>query len=127
MRTLHGIELNDFTVAYLVCALWSSMDNDDNPLDLEHDLGDLSKEAVQSAKDDCDSFLSANAEIILTETPDEYDNEQAGHDFWLTRNGHGSGFWDRGIGEAGKKLTDSAHSFGECNLYLGDDNVVYMA
>lgn len=20
---------------------------------------------------------------------------QAGHDFWLTRNGHGSGFWDR--------------------------------
>ena len=22
--------------------------------------------------------------------------EQAGHDFWLSRNGHGSGFWDRG-------------------------------
>ena len=21
--------------------------------------------------------------------------EQAGHDFWLSRNGHGSGFWDR--------------------------------
>jgi len=21
--------------------------------------------------------------------------EQAGHDFWLTRNGHGTGFWDR--------------------------------
>lgn len=20
--------------------------------------------------------------------------EQAGHDFWLTRNGHGAGFWD---------------------------------
>ena len=20
---------------------------------------------------------------------------QAGHDFWLTRNGHGTGFWDR--------------------------------
>tara|TARA_R100001463_G_scaffold33708_1_gene74496 strand:+ start:95 stop:433 length:339 start_codon:yes stop_codon:yes gene_type:complete len=21
--------------------------------------------------------------------------EQAGHDFWLSRNGHGTGFWDR--------------------------------
>ena len=21
--------------------------------------------------------------------------EQSGHDFWLTRNGHGTGFWDR--------------------------------
>lgn len=23
------------------------------------------------------------------------DDERAGHDFWLTRAGHGAGFWDR--------------------------------
>ena len=52
--------------------------------------------------------------------------DYAGHDFWLTRNGHGAGFWDRGLGEAGKKLTDAAHAFGECNLYLGDDDVIHL-
>lgn len=25
----------------------------------------------------------------------EYPAEQVGHDLWLTRNGHGAGFWDR--------------------------------
>jgi hypothetical protein len=25
----------------------------------------------------------------------EGDEDQAGYDFWLTRNGHGTGFWDR--------------------------------
>lgn len=25
----------------------------------------------------------------------EYNPEQIGHDLWLTRNGHGAGFWDR--------------------------------
>ena len=24
-----------------------------------------------------------------------YDPDQLGHDLWLTRNGHGAGFWDR--------------------------------
>jgi len=35
-----------------------------------------------------------------------------GIDFWLTRNGHGAGFWDRGYGELGGKLTDAAKNFG---------------
>lgn len=40
---------------------------------------------------------------------------QAGHDFWLTRNRHGTGFWDRGdlYGQFSQKFTDLAHSFGE--------------
>lgn len=31
---------------------------------------------------------------------------QFGHDYWLTRNGHGAGFWDRGLGEVGDKLSE---------------------
>lgn len=49
--------------------------------------------------------------------------EQLGHDFYLTRNGHGAGFWDRYYGDAdegvgadiGRILTDLADSFGESN------------
>jgi hypothetical protein len=38
---------------------------------------------------------------------------QCGHDFILTRNHHGAGFWDRGYGEAGRRLTAAAQAFGE--------------
>lgn len=36
----------------------------------------------------------------------------AGHDLWLTRSGHGTGFWDRGLGELGDRLTEAAKSYG---------------
>lgn len=38
-------------------------------------------------------------------TEPEYDAAQFGHDFYLTREGHGAGFWDRGLGELGDYLT----------------------
>ncbi len=41
------------------------------------------------------------------------DDEMIGHDFYLTRNHHGAGFWDRGLGERGESLTKLAHTFGE--------------
>lgn len=46
--------------------------------------------------------------------------EQAGHDFWLTRNGHGTGFWDREeiYGAYTEKFTDIAQSFGEAYAYF---------
>lgn len=52
--------------------------------------------------------------------------ELAGHDFWLTRNGHGAGFWDRGLGELGERLTVASKTFGSVDLYLGDDELVYV-
>ena len=59
---------------------------------------------------------------------DGYDSDRAGIDFWLTRNGHGAGFWDRGLGEVGDQLTkkcDWQGKFGERNLYIGDDGKIY--
>jgi hypothetical protein len=52
---------------------------------------------------------------------------QVGHDFWLTRNGHGAGFWDRGIGDYGDALTEHAHSFGASDVYVGDDGRLYVS
>lgn len=51
--------------------------------------------------------------------------ERFGHDLWLTRNRHGSGFWDRGHGEIGDKLTELAHAAGERWPYRGDDGNLY--
>lgn len=46
--------------------------------------------------------------------------EYAGHDFWLTRVGHGAGFWDRGMGELGDRLTDACKPYGSA-----DDHTPY--
>ena len=53
--------------------------------------------------------------------------EQFGHDFWLTRNGHGAGFWDRGLGALGSELSEAARSFGTVDVYEGGDNWLYFS
>ena len=47
-------------------------------------------------------------------------------DFWLTRNGHGAGFWD-GDRKAphSDKLTELSKSFGQVDLFVGDDSRIY--
>lgn len=49
--------------------------------------------------------------------------EQFGHDLALTRNRHGAGFWDRGLGEAGYVLTAWAESLGELQIFHGHDSI----
>ena len=49
-----------------------------------------------------------------------------GHDFWLSRNGHGVGFWDlTELGEVGNALSRACTKFQNINLYVGDDGKVY--
>ena len=51
-----------------------------------------------------------------------------GHDYWLTRNGHGAGFWDRPeiYGEVNaKKLTDISESFGEKYVFVQNNLVEF--
>jgi hypothetical protein len=48
------------------------------------------------------------------------------HDWILTRNRCGSGFWDGDWDkEFGQKLTELCHKQGEIELYLGDDQLIY--
>jgi len=48
------------------------------------------------------------------------------HDFILTRNGHGSGFWepDRYEKPWGDKLTQLSKTYQEIDLYLSDNNLL---
>lgn len=50
----------------------------------------------------------------------QYDAHAAGRDFWFTRNGCGVGFWDRGLGEIGDKLSEIASAFGEVYVAFGE-------
>ena len=111
-----------FYLAYVEAALWSSTDDDGEPLD---GLGlELSDDATARMRADCLDFFNAQVDAYAAAG---WSDDQAGHDFWLTRNGHGAGFWDRGLGEAGRALTDAAHAYGDCYLYVGDNGEVYTA
>jgi len=116
-----------FFDAYVTCALWSSSANtcegDDRPLD-SFDC-ELSNDALDVMRADCDRFEAEAGELIdEANTSSRYGADaQAGHDFWLNRNGHGCGFWDGDWNEpAATKLDELATSFGECDLYLADDD-----
>lgn len=125
--------MDDMTRGYLMCALWTGMDESDEsggqPLDVTYSLDDFSEEAVITAKEDCDKFRTENADDLagFPESPDGDSAEAfAGHNFWLTRNGHGTGFWDRGLGEAGDRLSESARKAGERYVYVGDDERLHI-
>ncbi len=130
-------KLDTFTRAYIDAALWSSraygspQEAEQDPghngtFDssfeyLNYDVDDLSPALLASVMEDCTAFQADQADDLAACETDS----QAGHDFWLTRNGHGAGFWDRGLGAAGDRLTDAAHAYGESSWYVGDDGLIY--
>ena len=108
--------------------LWSSNDESNDqggdPLDENYDQSDLSPEAMAIIKDDCEKFLDLAENTIDL---DRFELGCLGHDFWLTRNHHGAGFWDGDYPEdVGKVLTELSHKFGEINPIVGDDGKIYL-
>jgi hypothetical protein len=108
---------------YVIAALWSSTDENDEPMDSNYDADDIDIDALAEMRVDVADFVAANIQLLLDSGQSE---EQIGHDFWLTRNGHGAGFWDRGLGEVGDRLSDACKPYGEVYLYVGDDGKVYQ-
>lgn len=112
---------------YVDCALWSSLDSSDDAggstLDALYSALDIDEATREQMCKDCQDFIDQDEDDIRAylETRSESD---LGHDFWLTRNGHGAGFWDRGLGLLGERLTMRAKTFGEVDLYATDDGKV---
>lgn len=87
-------------------------------LDGDYGVDDLHPETLDAMREDCTNFLNANREDLAGMDPG-----QAGHDFWLTRHHHGAGFWDRGLGDLGDRLTKAAHPYGDFSLWVDDGTV----
>lgn len=87
------MKLDKMTTHYLVTALWSTNGYGDQaqPLDAEFCLSDISEEFQAQALKECSEIYSLICHLI---EENENDLETIGHDFWLTRNHHGAGFWD---------------------------------
>lgn len=120
-----SVPLDSFTKSYMETALFSSTDDNDQPLDKNYSIHDISEETKSEMMSDCADFQEMASELLQALADDATD-VRAGKDFWLTRNGHGAGFWDGDWEQqAGAALTKIAKSFGEVNLYVGDDGKIY--
>ncbi len=130
--------LDNFTKHYLIAALWSSNDESTpsggEPMDSNYDLRDIHFDALHAAWLDCQKFQMENRDELAAAYefyiengnaahPDAGSPEAcAGHDFWLSRQGHGTGFWDRGLPN-GQTLHEATKAYGENSLYIARGKV----
>lgn len=94
---------------YLETALWSSTGEDDRPLDDKYDTRNFTRKARLQAERELKAFFKkvdevgyvaadrAEEEGRLEEFKDslDFDGTDLAHNFWLSRNGHGAGFFDK--------------------------------
>jgi hypothetical protein len=118
-------DASDFTESYIASILWVNVLTEDGHGELvtsdDAELDDVSQDALEAMRDDCEAWLEIWAGSLLRWVIElgiaGYDWAAAGHDFALTRNGHGAGYWDRGLGRAGAALTVEAKTWGEFTLW----------
>lgn len=131
------LDFDTFHQAFLVVALWSSCDDNDEPLDSNFDIDDIDTESAEILESIARVFWFRNSPYLnaIAEHGGLYVNgytldSLAGYDLWLTMNGHGAGFWDRDfyVSESGfdykDMFTKSAESFGEIWLTV-ENGVIY--
>lgn len=120
-----SLNFDQFVAGYIACAAWASGE--------ELDGADYAPETKEALAEQCREFYADPAVAPLLDLASRMCNSSAlGHDFWLTRNGHGAGFWDRKelrYQDLGRKLSDLVGfrtNYPECYLYIGEDGLIYL-
>ena len=125
MNIPNGSELDDALYSYIESLIWSSGEDLDAYLNKFQD-GDYSvidTQSVNKCIEDISEFIT-----LIKNTPgaieemDTCDEESFGHNFALSRNGRGSGFFD----DNNDILQDIARNFGKANIYVGDDGKLHI-
>ena len=111
-------EFETFERSYIAALLFADLPEENSELDED----DFSESAVKQVRADCVEFFTNYSRFWGNL------HSEAGHDFWLTRQGHGAGFWDRGelYDGSGDLLTKASEQAGVCDLYIGDDSKIYL-
>lgn len=137
-----------FTIAYLEAAEWCDVNQEAREYEDDESyprtkagkpvkVRGWSAQAKAQAIADCAAFQrdhAADLAICYTgahSNGNDYDESSAGHDLWLTRNGHGAGFWDRFSADApqadaAERLSEACRALRERNAYVGDNGYIYF-
>jgi len=131
-------DMEKFVDSYLETAFWATCEYDENGdmgenLDENYDPDvDLDSESKEQIVNELTDFVEENKFFILKAMRRTANDEtQLGHDLWLTRNGHGVGFWDGDwidcqYKDYGQDLTKMAEDLGTQDLYAQDGKVFVM-
>lgn len=128
-------QLNEFVNHYFEAALWAECDwsvDGEEFLDSVYTIYDFDPKSREKALQDAREFFSkisesARQEILEGNYRDREDClpiALAGHDFWLTRRGHGAGFWD-GDWVNGDEMTTVCREMGNLDIEA-DGKRVYL-
>lgn len=122
-----------FVESYVEAIVWTDessieegmKDNGEDPDTLDLTTENFQAESLEEIKIQCTDFVVANWTDLEEYSKTGRTADFAGQDFVLSRNGHGTGFWDRGAGVLGDRLHEAAKVYGGSSLYLGDDDRIY--
>ncbi|OHT67783.1 hypothetical protein [Mycobacteroides chelonae] len=131
---LSGSNFDDVVIGYLEAQLWAGLDlgredeyGNNPPLDEHYDRSDIAEEYIDNLRVEIRDVVAAHPLAVRMylsqrkfDASDGSASEHFGHDLYLTRERHGAGFWDRGLGELGTYLSRIAHDLGSAEL-LWDD------
>lgn len=132
MLLLTDDALDVFTHGYCVAMLWANTrvaTDEDGVIDVDPQwwqgpglwgIEAFAPEDRDNIRAVCRAFVETNLALLSDPAVQERGWEAAGHDFALTRNGHGAGFWDRGYGDVGQRLTEAAQAHGESDAWITD-------
>jgi hypothetical protein len=106
----YSITITDKEQTFIDAYIEAIYFTDTGDLDKPNEDSELDPDFLRKSIIDCLAFYNQVRWYI----PDE-SISQAGHDFWLTRNDHGTGFWDRKevYGKYSQMFTELSKQFGE--------------
>ena len=116
--------MQNITEHFLAATLWAELDGNDEPFDKNYTIYDVAEESTQAIETECLDFL-AKARALGSEASES----NLGTDFYLTRQGHGSGFWDKPElygHKLSQELTTLAKSYSEIYPEVGDDGKIHI-
>lgn len=126
--------LGPMVEGYIECALWAEtcgdFFSDKSYSDLGFDVTDITERCLAQMIRDCVHFANQNDWNLIMHLGSKfnknpkYTERNFGHDFWLSRNGHGAGFFDHKKPQSDNDPTIwdvfqlNAVKTGPCELYL---------
>jgi hypothetical protein len=128
MYAMSGVECEAFADGYVEGIAWACVAFEDDELDGGLEDVELPSDVEETLRQDARDFLSDEHVVRLVRAAvrrrPAYSFESAGIDYALTRNGHGAGYWDRGLGIVGEALTQMARPYGSRYLMVSLDGSI---
>lgn len=123
-------DYDDFVNGAVTTVLWtgtyskgpdSDLETLDAAVDGVYDDEALKDQIITANKEEWEAFFTEEEDALRALNPDF---GQHGHDFVLTTGGHGAGFWDRGYGDEGKRLSEICEGYRSSHAFYGDEDAL---